>query len=101
MQSFVEYYLESLLTEKPHITFTTSDGYEHLFDLRFEEEWTKPDMSFSLKKDILKKKISNIISSMDIEAKQMFWNELQSYPNIDLFLQKVYGIDFAKLYSLF
>jgi hypothetical protein len=100
MESFREYYFKSLLTESPHIVFTTSDGYEHMFDMHFEIENSKKDMSFVMKRELLLKRISDIIHSMDREAVEMFWNNLRDYPNIELLLRKVYQIDFAKLYSL-
>jgi len=100
MESFKEYYYKSLLTEAPHIVFTTSDGDEHMFDLHFEVENSKKDMSFGMKTNILVKRILNIFKSMDKEAIGMFWDNLKDYPNINLLLQKVYQIDLKRLYSL-
>lgn len=92
--------INSLLKEAPHIRFN-DEGKEELFDLRFEDEASKRDMSPQMKRKLLHDKVSDMLSTLDDNGKIKFWDELENYMNIDLFLQKVYGINLASLRSMF
>ena len=93
--------INSVLNEAPHIIFNNNMGKDELFDLRFEDEAKKREMSSDMKRRLLHDKVSGMLSTLDDSGKDKFWYELENYMNIDLFLQKVYGMDFASLRSMF
>jgi hypothetical protein len=85
---------EEILLEAPHIVFKTRMG-SIPFDLRVEDDLKLPSGERLGK---LRQKIDNILKNRKQDEIEYFWKELAEYPNIDLFLQKVYGISLQDLH---
>jgi hypothetical protein len=86
---------EDVLMEAPHIVFKTRMG-SIPFDLRVEDDLKLPK---DTRLDVLRGKIDNILKNRKQDEIESFWKELAEYPNIDLFLQKVYGIRLHDLHT--